>query len=151
VRLGYNYRLSDVQSAIARVQLRKLGRFVEERDRLARRYDAAFEGSSWLRLPPRRPGVVHSYQSYVVVVEDDAPVSARDLMDALSRQGVSTRVGTYAVHREPYWTERFPAIRLPASEQAAERSVALPLFNGLDHPSQDRVIEAVRNAAASMR
>ncbi|MFN8176997.1 MAG: DegT/DnrJ/EryC1/StrS family aminotransferase [bacterium] len=147
VRLGYNYRLSDIQSAIARVQLRKLPAFLDERERLARRYDDAFRTLGGIRLPPRREGARHSFQSYVVVLERDAPVEPSALMASLAAQGISTRVGTYAVHRQPYLRGK-PGIptRLPASEEAAERSIALPLFNGLKPADQDTVIAAIRRA-----
>lgn len=146
-RLGYNYRLSDIQSAVARVQLGRLDGFVRERNELAARYDEGLAELPGLRLPPRAPGSLHSYQSYVVVVEAGAPTSARSLMDALAGREISTRTGTYAVHREPYFrnhVRRLPS--LPASEHAAEASIALPLFNGLTRADQDSVISALRGA-----
>lgn len=142
-RLGYNYRLSDVQAAIARVQLTRLDAFVRERRALAARYDEAFAELAGLRLPPRDPG--HSYQSYVVVLEAGSPLEPAAFMAALAERGVSTRVGTYAVHRQPYLAEcrRGPG-GLAASEEAATRSVALPLYNGLSTDDHDRVVAAVR-------
>jgi len=150
VRLGYNYRLSDVQSAVGRVQLRKLESLVREREDLAHRYDRAFADLPGLRLPPRREGYRHSYQSYVVVLEPDAPLDARTLMDELAGREISTRPGTYAIHREPYFRDVAPpAATLPASEEAAANSVALPLFNGLAPDDQDRVVRAVRECWSS--
>jgi dTDP-4-amino-4,6-dideoxygalactose transaminase len=66
-------------------------------------------------------------------------------MAALADLGISTRVGTYAVHRQPYMRDRpgVPAA-LPHSDEAAECSVALPLFNGLSAADQDIVIAAMR-------
>ncbi|MBZ0266521.1 DegT/DnrJ/EryC1/StrS family aminotransferase [bacterium] len=142
-RLGYNYRLSDVQAAIARVQLGRLDAFVRERRALAARYDEALGPLPGLRLPPQDAG--HSYQSYVVVLESGSPIEPAPFMAALAARGVSTRVGTYAVHRQPYLADcrRGPG-GLAASEEAAKRSVALPLFNGLSKDDQDRVIDAVQ-------
>jgi perosamine synthetase len=60
VRVGYNYRLSDVQSAIGRVQLRKLAAFVSERNAMARLYDDAFAELAGFRLPARRSDWTHS-------------------------------------------------------------------------------------------
>jgi perosamine synthetase len=152
VRLGYNYRLSDIQSAVGRVQLRRLPELLAERERLARRYDDALSNLPGLRLPPRRVEGRHSYQSYVVVVEDSAPITAGRLMSDLASRGISTRVGTYAVHLQPYFLERFPRLRpLPVSEEAAHRAVALPLYNGLPEPDQDRVVEALHTIFKSSR
>jgi perosamine synthetase len=144
VRLGYNYRLSDIQSAVGRVQLRRLSEFIAERTRLARRYDDALASLHGLRLPPPVVEGRHSYQSYVVVLERDAPVEPDVLMRSLAERGISTRVGTFAVHLQPYFRERFPSIRsLPVSEEAALRAVALPLYNGLAPADQDQVVEAL--------
>ncbi len=144
VRLGYNYRLSDIQSAVGRVQLRRLPELLEERDRLARRYDDALAEIPGLRLPPRAAEGRHSYQSYVIVLEPDAPIEPDALMTELAHAGISTRVGTYAVHLQPYFRERFPSTHpLPITEEAAHRAIALPLYNGLPLSDQDRVIDAL--------
>lgn len=144
VRIGYNYRLSDIQSAVLRVQLKRLPEFLDERERLARRYDDAFGVLRGVRRPPRRAGTRHSFQSYVIVLEKDAPVQPGPLMAALAADGISTRCGTYAVHRQPYLAGRpgIPA-SLPHSEEAAERSIALPLYHGMAAAEQDQVIRAV--------
>jgi dTDP-4-amino-4,6-dideoxygalactose transaminase len=146
VRLGYNYRLSDIQAAVARVQLGRLAGFVAERQALAARYDAAFSDLEGLRLPPRRPGTGHSYQSYVVVLEPGSPVEPAGFMADLARRGISTRVGTYAVHEQPYFRELGTWGSLPHASEAARRSVALPIFNGMAEADQELVIEAVRAA-----
>ncbi len=145
VHLGFNYRLSDVQSAIARVQLGRLAGFLVERRAQAARYGASFAELPGLRLPGADPG--HSYQSYVVVLEPGSPIEPGEFMAKLAGAGVSTRVGTYAIHRQPYFGNRgrIPT-PLPASEEAAVRSVALPLYNGLSDADQLRVIDAVRGA-----
>ncbi len=144
VRMGYNYRLSDVQSAVARVQLERLDGFVTERDGIASRYSEEFSDLPGLRRPPRPAGGVHSWQSYVVVVEREAPVEPEVFMARLAERGVSTRIGTYAVHTEPYFRERFGELSLPASEEAAARSVALPIWNGMPAGSVDEVVGSVR-------
>jgi dTDP-4-amino-4,6-dideoxygalactose transaminase len=143
VRVGYTYRLSDVQSAIGRVQLRKLAAFVSERNAMARLYDDAFAELAGFRLPARRSDWTHSYQSYVIVLEKDAPIEPDAFMGRLAERGISTRVGTYAVHRQPYFSGGSDAL-LPHSSLAADRSVAIPLFNGLAPNDQKRVIDTVR-------
>jgi dTDP-4-amino-4,6-dideoxygalactose transaminase len=146
VRLGYNYRLSDVLAAIGRVQLGRLDDLVAERERIARRYDRELASLAGLRRPPFPEVGRHSWQSYVVVVEPDAPVEPGAFMARLAELGVSTRVGTYAVHREPYFVERFGPLDLPVSDEAARRSVALPIWNGLLEDSVSTVVAAIREA-----
>ncbi|MDP6528223.1 MAG: DegT/DnrJ/EryC1/StrS family aminotransferase [Gemmatimonadota bacterium] len=143
-RPGYNYRISDIQSAVGRVQLSRLPAFLKERRELAERYAEGLAGLSGLRLPPLPGDAGHSFQSFVVVLDPPAPVDAPALMGTLADQGISTRIGTFAVHREPYFADLFPQIpALPEAEHAAQASVALPLYNGLSVPDQDRVIRAL--------
>jgi dTDP-4-amino-4,6-dideoxygalactose transaminase len=150
VRLGFNYRLSDIQAAVGRAQLRRLEEFLVEREDLARRYEEALRDLDGLRLPFRPQDGRHSYQSYVVVLEKTCRVERDAFMDALAQRGVSTRIGTYAVHAEPYFRERFPAPpALPVSDEAARRSVALPIYNGMQPNDQEHVIDSVRRAMTS--
>lgn len=147
VALGYNYRLSDVQAAIARVQLRRLSSFLDERREIAARYEEGLRDLEGLRLPPRDAGRIHSYQSYVVTLEKQAPREPDALREALASAGVATQIGTYAVHRQPYLPESCrPRTPLPVTEEAAERAIAIPMFNGLTRDDQARVIEAIRTA-----
>ena len=141
VRVGYNYRLSDLQAAVGIVQLGKLEALVKERIEIADRYDAALGALPGLRLPPRTAGSRHSFQSYVVVVEPDAPRRASSVMDSLAERGVSTRVGTYAIHDQPYFES---SADLPHSSYASEQSIALPMFNGLSMEDQNTVLESLR-------
>ncbi len=143
-QLGYNYRLSDVQAAIGRVQLGRLESFVEERGRIAVAYEAALSGLTGLHLPRRPADGRHSWQSYVVSLGEDSPIAPEAFMATLADRGVSTRIGTYAVHREPYFRERFGTLSLPASDAAFLRSVALPIFNGMPDESVEEVIASIR-------
>ena len=74
-RLGFNYRMTDIQGAIGSVQLgRASWLLIEERIRIARRYDEGLGDLAWLRTPIVPQGHKHAYQSYVLLVtlgEDD--------------------------------------------------------------------------------
>lgn len=148
VRLGYNYRLSDIQAAIGLVQLERLPELVAERRAQAARYDEALAGLEGLRLPARRDGWGHSYQSYVVVATEASGRSGATVMAQLAERGVSTRVGTYACHEQPYLQAKLDIGPLPASVEAAAGSIALPLFNGLSEAEQRQVSDAVREVWA---
>ena len=72
--LGFNYRLTDIQAALGRSQLRKLGRFVERRNEIAARYREQLADVEQLILPPAAPpGAVHGYHLFVVRHRDGAP------------------------------------------------------------------------------
>lgn len=141
--LGYNYRLSDVQAAIGLTQLERLGEFVRERDMLASIYDELLEHIPWLTLPAK-PGSGHSWQSYVVSVDTSrSKLSRNDLMLELQAVGISTRPGTHAIHTLGYYQKKF-GYRfddLPNSRQAAEQTIALPLYNQMSESDLEYVVE----------
>lgn len=140
---GFNFRMSDVHAAIGLAQLDRLPWLIERRRALAAVYDEAFAGLEAVRLPAARPGFLHTYQSYCIVLTDASPVNRADAMRILKEQGVTTRRGCMAVHLEPYIVKRFGLTRLPESERLAARSIAIPLFPTMTPEQQAHVIERV--------
>jgi perosamine synthetase len=143
---GYNFRMTDIQAAIGRVQLGKLDAIVARRRYLAARYHAAFEGIAGLHPVTDPPYGVSNFQSFWVLLDPDFPVSRNDLMAHCASRGISTRRGIMAAHLEPACA-RFADGPLPVTERLTRDSLILPLFHDLEEADQDRVIEAVLDAA----
>ena len=114
-RIGYNYRLTDIQAAIGVEQMRKLQWIINKRVEKAAEYNKELGDIDCFQLPRALEGYKHSYQSYVVMLRDPAHVvidsnkleklrNARDaIMAKLAEKGISTRQGTSAVHRLGYY------------------------------------------------
>ena len=140
--LGFNYRMTDLQGAVGLVQLKKLDRYIDERQRWADYYRRELSGLSWLRLPEVPPGWRHGWQSYVCTVQG----RRNDIMEALLQSGVNTRPGTHAVHMLKYYRERFglkPA-DFPAARDADAQSMAIPLHNRMAEDDYRYVVESLR-------
>lgn len=139
LRLGYNYRMSDVQAAIGVEQLKKLPGILARRRELAARYSQALKRHAWLR-PPCMPDFAEpNYQSYAIQLTDRAPMSRNELMQALLDRGIATRRGIMLAHREaPYAGKLFAD--LSRSQTASDRSLLLPLYPQMTCEQQDRVI-----------
>ena len=107
--LGFNYRMTDIQAAVGREQLRRLPDIVAERRRIAAlvRRGAAFRSIG--STPPLEPEWARSnFQSYVVRLPDG--VDQREVMQAMLDAGISTRRGIMCAHREqPYAGDVRPA------------------------------------------
>ena len=101
--VGFNYRMTDLQAAIGLVQLQKLDGMLARRRHLAKRYSEALKKLSWI-VPPHVPDdCLHNFQSYMVRLQDDAPITRDELMQNLLDRGISSRRGIMASHRElPY-------------------------------------------------
>ena len=146
--LGYNYRMTDIQAAIGRVQLGRLDAIVARRRELADRYDAGLGDVPGVSVPKENGGVRTNWQSYAMRV---GPGRQRGVMQRLLDEQISTRRAALNAHRErayPAGTWR-AAGSLARSEEAQETAVVLPLFHQLSHAEQDRVIDAVRRAVAT--
>lgn len=140
---GFNFRMSDLHAAVGLAQLDRLGWLIERRRELAAEFDRRFVDLRSVATPIARPGFLHTYQSYAVVLTDDAPVERDEAMRQLKQRGITTRRGCMAVHLEPYYLRKFGRSRLPVAERLEARSITLPLFPSLSLDEQSRVIEAV--------
>ncbi len=140
--LGYNYRMTDLQAAIGREQLKRLPEIVERRRFLAGRYRELLAGVPGLRLPEQPSWARSNFQSYCVRLPEEC--DQRAVMQFMLEQGIATRRGIMCAHRElPY---AGGGERLPHSEAAQDRSILLPLFHQMTEDDQQRVALALRQA-----
>ncbi|MBA2381958.1 MAG: DegT/DnrJ/EryC1/StrS family aminotransferase [Chloroflexi bacterium] len=137
--LGYNFRMTDLAAAIGLAQLAKLPRNTARRQAIAARYDAAF-GELPIGLPITPDGRTHVFHQYTLDVGGARDAIVADLRDA----GVGADIYyPLPVHRQSYIMERGLHAELPVTDDAANRTLALPMFPGLTDAEQDQVIEAV--------
>jgi len=146
--VGFNYRMTDIQAAVGCVQLRRLPGIVARRKEIAAYYSQALRGIPGLEPPHVPKGVSTNFQSYAVRVTDDYPLDRDTLMQYLLDRGISTRRGIMNAHQEPAYANHSRANSpLPKSEAARDQVILLPLFDSISLDEQDRLIEALSNAA----
>jgi UDP-4-amino-4,6-dideoxy-N-acetyl-beta-L-altrosamine transaminase len=145
IALGLNYRLSDINCALALSQLRKLGQFVLARQRLAARYDARLGALAPLVKPiARQPHCRTAWHLYSVLIDFAAsPLNRGQLVRALEERGIRSQVHYIPVHRHPYYRERYGAMTLPGAEAYYRRTLSLPLFVGMDEEDVDYVVDTL--------
>jgi dTDP-4-amino-4,6-dideoxygalactose transaminase len=141
--LGYNYRLTDIQAAIGREQLKRLPAIVSRRRAFAARYRDGLADLDGLHVPAEPEWARTNWQSYAVRVEAGRQ---RQIMQALLDAGIATRRGAMNAHREAAypsatWRSSGP---LRQSEEAQDTAIVLPLYHQLTESDQDRVIGEVR-------
>jgi len=143
--LGHNYRLSDINCALAKNQLGKIEHFGATRRRLAARYDARLADFAPLLRPITRSAhCVPAWHLYSVLIDFDAVGTSRgQLMRALEERGIRTQVHYIPVHRHPFYRERYGAIALPGAEAYYRRTLSLPLFVGMEEDDVDYVTETL--------
>jgi dTDP-4-amino-4,6-dideoxygalactose transaminase len=139
--VGFNYRMTDIQAAVGREQLKRLPELVAERRQIADRYRALLADVPGVGVPVEPDWARSNWQSFAVRLPDG--FDQREVMQAMLDRGVSTRRGVMCAHRElPYAGEHY----LPQSEDAQDRYILLPLYSGLDDDDAARVVAALRSA-----
>ena len=143
VELGYNYRLSDIHSALGISQLQRLPKWIERRRQIAAAYDAAF-GASPVRPLHVRSGVTHGYHLYVVRVKE------RDsLFNDLRAAGIGVNLHYIPVHLHPFYRRHFKTSEglCPVAEQAFGEILTLPIFPAMGEEDVARVVDEVLRRA----
>jgi perosamine synthetase len=159
--VGYNYRLTDIQAAVGREQLKRLPGVLERRRAMARRYLDALSGVRGLTLPVEPSWARTNWQSFCVRLADD--LDQKNVMQRLLDLGIASRRGVMCAHREaaypagtwsshpggapcdcPPGTCRY----LAEGEAAQDHAVILPLYHQMMEADQDRVVAALREICA---
>jgi perosamine synthetase len=142
--LGYNYRMTDIQAAIGREQLKRLPEVVERRRFLAGRYRELLANMRGLR-PPEEPSWARSnWQSYCVCLPDGC--DQRQVMQFMLDRGVATRRGIMCAHREGAHSDVPRPWPLLQSEQVQDHGIILPLYHQMTEEDQNYVVEVLREA-----
>jgi dTDP-4-amino-4,6-dideoxygalactose transaminase len=149
VRLGLNYRWTDVQAAIGLGQLEKLDRILALRGAAAERYRELLAGVEGVE-PPAPDDDERRRSWFVYVVKLDPDIERDAVMDALRAEGVATAEYVPCIHLQPYMRERFGFAEglCPVAEETARRTMALPFFTQIEAADQERVVEVLRTAIA---
>ena len=145
--IGFNYRLSDVQAAMGREQLKRLDMLVQHRRSLAAIYTSSLSDVEGLAVPLEEDWARSNWQSYCVRLTGGQ--SQRRVMQYLLEHGIATRRGIMCAHREAAYGKNTcrSAGTLQESERAQDECILLPLFHQLTPAEQETVVAKLREAA----
>jgi perosamine synthetase len=152
-RLGFNYRMTDIQGALGCAQMDRADWILGERRRRARLYDEALAGVGWLRTPTTPAGNVHGYQSYCCLFVPEEPTLAASeqledlrnrVMERMEERGVSTRQGTHAPALTSLYGHREEAF--PRAAVAERLTLSLPLYPDMTDADQELVVTELLDA-----
>lgn len=142
---GYNYRMTDIQAAIGRVQLGRLAGIVARRRAIAARYDRLLAGNPRLGLPVEPDWARSNWQSYCVTLA--AGLDQAQIMQEMLAAGIATRRGIMCIHLEAAHADAPQRHPLTRSEAARDHSILLPIYDGLDEALQDHVVAVLLRAS----
>jgi perosamine synthetase len=127
--LGWNFRMTNLQAAIGMAQLMRLDEFVARKRRMGKRYTNLLADLASLQLPLAATSYAENiYWVYGVVLRDDVPFEAREVMRRLSNEGIGTRPFFWPMHEQPVFRKMglFPDESYPTAERIARRGFYLP-------------------------
>jgi UDP-4-amino-4,6-dideoxy-N-acetyl-beta-L-altrosamine transaminase/dTDP-4-dehydrorhamnose reductase len=144
--LGYNYRITDIQCALASSQMDKIDMFIDERRSMAKFYDQSFE-----RIPNISPLQIHgreqsSHHIYVVSIDfKKIGISRNIFMQKLADQGIGSQVHYIPVVTQPYYTKKGYQIKeYPFTSEYYQKTLSIPLYFGLSRIEQEFIVDSIR-------
>jgi dTDP-4-amino-4,6-dideoxygalactose transaminase len=156
-RVGFNFRMTDIQGALGSAQMDRAERLIELRRERAARYDELLADVDWLDTPHTPERCLHGYQAYVCLFRAEDPTFSNverlhdmrnRLMADLEERGISTRQGTHSPVLTGFYSSKY-GLRpedYPRSVVADKLSLALPLFPQMTDDEQDLVVSELRAA-----
>lgn len=151
IRIGFNFRLTDVAAALGRVQLAKLPAAVRQRQRNAAILTRELAGIPGLECPQVAPDVAHAFNLFTVRLDPKLiGMSREEFQKALARGGIETAVHyPLPLHRQPVFRDYGSDRNFPVSTRLAETVLSLPVHPGLSKRNLRRIVRVVREVAAS--
>lgn len=139
---GFNYRMTDLQAAVALSQLEQLDIFITQRRKVADLYNELLAPIEWLSAP-REPVYGRSnWQSYPVRILEPNRHDRNGLINSLLAKKISAKPGIMNAHREPPYQNH--AVHLPLSEKAQDEVILLPLFFGQTEEQVEQVVAQLK-------
>lgn len=152
-RLGYNYRLSDINCALGIAQLTRLPEILAKRAEVAEAYNLRLKKMDDLILPIEQEDKIRSWFVYVVRLADKYSQKDRDeLLDRLRQKGIGCSNYFAPIHLQKFYRDSFGYKRgdFPMTEKLSDRTVALPFHNNLKPEHMDYVCENLTQVIKSL-
>lgn len=145
-RLGYNYRLSEVNAALGVAQMRRFDEILAKRRRVAERYIERLMSNPNIMLPTLTPETVMSWFVFVVRLETSYTQEERDrIIKGMRNHDIGAADYFPCIHLQPFYRERFgykPGM-FPIAEAVSTRTLALPFYNDLSDRELDLVVQTL--------
>lgn len=143
IRLGFNYRMTDISAALGNSQLQRLDKFIEKRHELANYYNEMLNSFSVI-LPFQGKDSYSSWHLYVIQAKDEA--CREDLFMMLKESNIGVNVHYIPVHLQPYYRKiGFKENDFPVAEDYSKKTITIPLYFDLTKKQQDVVVNSINN------
>jgi perosamine synthetase len=153
-RLGYNYRLSDINCALGIAQLERIEELLAKREQVAQMYNMKLKDWPEVTIPYSSPEIRRSWFVYVVMLQDEYSGEDRNgVLQELKRRGIGCSNYFSSIHLQSFYMERFCFRQgdFPVTEHISERTIALPFYNNLSETEIDFVVQSLKEIISNVR
>lgn len=150
IKLGYNYRMTDMQAALIISQLDKLEKFKERRKKIVAEYDKAFAGKKGIALQKEIPDSDTTRHVYILRIKpEELKIDRRRFFEALAAENVCCNVHYIPTYYFPYYEELgYEKGICPNAEKLYQEIITLPLYPAMTDKDVKSVITAVTRIAS---
>jgi perosamine synthetase len=152
-RLGYNYRLSDINCALGIAQLERIEELLAKRERVAQMYNAKLKDWPEVTIPFSSPGVKRGWFVYVIVLADSYSRENRDrILKSLRERSIGCSNYFTPIHLQPFYAKQFgfKPRDFPVTERVSARTIALPFYGNLAEAEIDFVVKNLKEIVAKL-
>ena len=144
---GLNYRMTDVEAAIGRVQLQRLDEMLRIRHRNYEFYNKNLSQLPGIKIQKALPNTTHAVHQYCFLVEPEVTGFTREqLMDSLKKEGINSGIHyPRGVHQQPIYIKQYGYMHLPVTEAICEKIMAIPVHHGLTEEDVEFVADSIVN------
>ena len=143
VSLGYNYRLDEIHTALARVQLKKLKTGNEHRRAAATRYKSELSKIDRIRIPFSDYAFLANYHIFPILLDES--IDRQSLMIFLREKGIQTSIHYPPIHQFSFYKNFDIKYDLPLTEYVGQHELTLPMFDGITDEQICLISEKMRD------
>ena len=148
-KIGFNYRINDLQCALGISQLRKLDFFVSRRREIAKQYDIAFGSDEGFIIPSVSKNIGHAFHLYPLQLKfDELNTEKKHFFEVMKIRGIILQVHYIPVHLQPYYQRNydFRVGDFPYAEQFYKNEISIPIYPDLLFEQQQQVINSINHS-----
>lgn len=153
IKLGYNYRMTDIQAALIDSQLDKLDVFVKRRKEIVEMYNAAFKNNPGIILQEEIKESDSARHLYIIQINTEyLSVGRKEIFEALKAENICCNVHYIPVYYMPFYKKiGHTKGECPNAEKLYERILSIPLYYSMTNEDVYSVIRAIQKVISYYR
>jgi len=147
IRLGYNYRMTEMQAALGIAQLSRIREILRKRENVAKIYSQKLKNIPQIHIPFVAPWAKISWFVYVIQLNNNYSRKDRDkILKKLQKQGIECSNYFQPIHLQPFYKKLFNYKKgdFPITESISDRTIALPFYSDLKERQIDYIAKKLK-------